>query len=275
MLTSVARSVLSVLPAGPAFGVTRFLAGIPTRLPLKERDRDALALAERFEFGDRSRKVGWSWGSGPPVVCVHGWGGRAAQVATLARHLAERGFEAVTFDVTAHGESEGWRVTFEDFIADVGELARTLGRDVHAWVGHSAGGLCMMAAREREGIRAPRYVCLCAPRSPYVPIRAIRKRLNPSEAVLERCRHYYAEQFDASWDELDRGRLFAPPDSPDDERLLLIYDETDDIVEHTDGDRIRDARPSATVLKTRGLGHREVLWSPEVMDEVGRFLRAE
>lgn len=269
MLTTLVRSVLPALPTAVGFRLTRLLAGVPPSLSLKERDREALASGERIEFGRRTRKVAWSWGEGPLVVLVHGWGARVTQVATLARHLAEAGCEAVAFDVTAHGESEGWRVSFRDFIADVAEMAEAVDRSVHACVGHSAGGLGMMAARRARGLRAERYVCLCAPLYPYVPIRAIRRRLNAPEAVLDRCREHYGRQFGASWEELKSGSAFAPSDGAE---LLLVYDESDEVVDHRDGDRIRELWPSASLLKTEGLGHREVLWTPEVMDEVARFV---
>lgn len=243
---------------------------MPPRLSIKERDREALSQAERIEFGRRNRKTAWAWGSGPLVVFVHGWGGRGTQLAPLARHVAAQGFQSVVFDATAHGESKGWRATFRDFVSDVAGLSEQLGKDVYAYVGHSAGGLCMMAARALEGIHAEHYVCLCAPRGPYVPVHAIRKKLNVSDAVLERCRTYYSELFDSSWDELDSGHAFAYSNHG---KLLLIYDEDDDQVEHTDGERIKAIWPSAKLVKTRGLGHQKVLWNPEVINEVAMFLQ--
>lgn len=269
MILNIVRSTLPLMPTAPAFALTRLLASIPPRPPLKERDRDALAQARPLQFGRGKRA--WSWGSGPLVVFVHGWGGRGVQLAPLARHVAAQGFEAVVFDVTAHGASSGWRAGFADFVADLGALVQRLDKPVHAYVGHSAGGLAMMAARALKGFRAPHYICLCAPRGPYVPIDMIRRLLGVPEPVLQRCRRYYAGQFAASWEELDRGRVFA--EAPQG-RLLLVYDEDDDQVQHTDGDRIRSLWPAAQLLKTRGLGHHKVLWDRGVMQEVAGFLQA-
>lgn len=267
MVHPIVRSTLPRLPTGLAFACTRVLASIPPRLRLKERDREALASARPFRFG-RGRRA-WSWGQGPLVILVHGWGGRGAQLAPLARQLADQGFEAVVFDVAAHGDSPGRHAGFDDFIADLAALTRALGRPVHAYVGHSAGGLCLMAARAIAGLRAPHYVCLAAPRAPYVPIDILRRELDPPETLLARFRRYYAAQFQAGWDELDRGQAYVPTAA---ERLLLVYDHDDTQVPHADGDLIRARWPAARLVKTRGLGHHKLLWDARVMAEVAAFI---
>jgi len=265
------RLIVHLMPHDVAFAFTRLLASIPTSPPLKENDRRVLSRARRITFGNKGEKVAWIWGKGPLVLLVHGWSGRGGQLATLAQHISMRGFQTVVFDVTAHGESKGWRVTFRDFITDVAELTHFLDQPVFAYIGHSAGGLGMMAARELKGIRAERYVCLCAPRAPYVPVNDIRKIVGPPKAVLERFKLYYAGHFDSTWEDLDRGRAFAQSDHA---RLLLLYDENDDRVEHADGERVQAIWPSAKVMKTRGLGHQKIMWDPQVIDEVASFLQA-
>ncbi len=272
MLIKIVRFLARRLPEGVSYVLIELLASIPSTPPLKESDRRILSLARKFRFGPKGKNTAWAWGDGPPVVFVHGWSGRGSQLATLADHVARQGFRSVVFDVTAHGESKGLRITFRDFISDVAELTAALDKPVFAYVAHSAGGLGMMAARELSGIRAGRYVCICAPRSPYVPIRDIRRILDPPEAVLDRFKAYYSGHFDATWEEMDRNRAYAPSDN---DSLLLVYDEDDDRVEHTDGERIQAVWPSARVLKTKALGHLKVLREQQVMDEVVEFLQRD
>jgi pimeloyl-ACP methyl ester carboxylesterase len=272
MLQRALNFILPVLPANIAFQIIRVLSGLPTRVPLKERDKKALAQGKRIELGSHHRRVAWTWGNGPLVIFVHGWGGRGTQMAALAQHVAAQGFQSVIFDVTAHGAADGRRVTFEDFISDVADLSRHLDKTIYAYVGHSVGALCMMAAREIKGIRAEHYVCICAPRGPYLPINIIRKALsNLSDAVLEKCKNFYSRQLHSSWGRLDDGYAFEYTNQG---RLLLIYDENDDQVAHTDGDRIKAVWPEAKLVKTRGLGHHRVLWNQGVITEVSTFLRS-
>lgn len=271
MFIKLVRFLVHRLPGSISYSLIELLASIPASPLLKESDRRILSGARKIRFGQKGKKAAWIWGNGPLVVFVHGWSGRGGQLAALADHVSKQGFRTVVFDVTAHGESRGMRVTFRDFITDVSELSAVLDGPVFAYVGHSAGGLGMMAARDLKGIRADRCVCICAPRAPYVPVHDIRKILDPPEAVLQRFKAYYSGHFDSTWEELDRGRAFTPSN----ESLFLVYDENDDRVEHTDGERIQAVWPSAKVMKTRGLGHQKVLWDPQVMDEVAGFLQDE
>ena len=57
-----------------------------------------------FPFGEYSIRV-YVWRSGPDILCVHGWGSRAAHMGFMARHLAESGFRVTAFDAPSHGES--------------------------------------------------------------------------------------------------------------------------------------------------------------------------
>lgn len=49
--------------------------------------------------------VAETWGEGPVVYLVHGWGGWRGQVASFAPPLVDDGFQVVTFDSLSHGDS--------------------------------------------------------------------------------------------------------------------------------------------------------------------------
>ncbi len=264
------RTAGRVLPDRLMFLVMKNLAGINPRMPLKDRDRAALAESKRLTFGPRGRNVAWSWGAGPLIICMHGWAGRGTQMAPLAMHLAASGFQAVVFDVTGHGESGGRRTSFELFTEDVAALTRRLGRDVYAYVGHSAGGMCLMAARATQGIRADNYVLISAPRFPYPPVRTIRKLIGVSDRVLDRCKELFSAQLGSTWHDISQGAAYAYRDQG---RLLLIYDHDDPEIHHSDGDKIAAGWPASKLIKTRELGHHRILWAPDVLDNVTAFLQ--
>jgi alpha-beta hydrolase superfamily lysophospholipase len=88
---------------------------------------------------------------------------------SLARHLAQRGYETIVLDLRGHGQSDRaslrgprrYTWTFDDYLlsdvpAALREAARiTQSHDVH-WIGHSMGGLLLYAhlARGGAGIRS-------------------------------------------------------------------------------------------------------------------------
>jgi len=269
MLIPIVRALMPLLPERTGFRLAATLASLPPRLALKPEDRQVLDQATRFEFGAGPRRVAWRWGAGPTVVLAHGWGGRGGQMVKLADTLARAGFEAVVFDGQGHGESAGRRIGFRKLIDDLTALDQALDGNVAGWVCHSAAGLCLAAARIRNGLNPRRLVFLATPRGPYIPINELSRHLKPDEGVLERCRAFYAGEFGMRWDEMDRCAAFA---NHGDAKLLLIQDRDDPRVDDGDAERIATAWGNAKVVHTNGYGHLKILWSEEVTESVLDFL---
>jgi len=268
MLTTLAKYAIKLTPDFAATAIASALATRTQRTSIASHEEEAMRGATRFSFGPENQHAAWSWGSGPIVVLVHGWGGRAAQMAPLATHIAAQGFRAVAFDVTGHGDSPESHTRWELFLRDIAALAGRLNEKIYAYIGHSAGGLAMMAARKLRGIKAQRYICICAPSHPFPPIRAIQNKLNPRPSVMERYKDYIAKQFETDWPTLQSGCAYANAGAD----LLLCYDEKDRFVEHREGDKILQLCPGARLSKTSTFGHVRILSAPEVMNGVSDFL---
>lgn len=271
MIVSAARIAIKAMPDGLAFQLTRGLAAMTRRTPPSPAEREAMAGAVRCHYGEGGRNVYWSWGAeGPLVVLVHGWGGRAAQMAPLASALAGRGFRCAAMDIRGHGESPLMHTSWTYLLDDVAAFQDALKEEAYAYVAHSAGALTTMAGRSLKGIAARRYVCISAPSHPFPPIDVIRKRLAPRDGVVERYRAHIAAQFASDWRRLEQGVAYAG--AADD--LLLCYDEGDRFVPHHEGDRIHALCPGSRLLKTRGYSHTRILAAPEVLAAAGDFLVA-
>src|SRR6266700_3236865 len=269
MLITLAKFVVSVVPEATANSIIRSLAAMTQRPPISSSEQEAMAQASRMNYGENN--VAWAWGDGPLVMFVHGWSGRAAQMAPLALHAANLGFRSVAIDVTGHGASPKRHTRWDYFLKDIAGLSQSLHEEVYAYVGHSAGALSMMAARALKGIHAQRYACICAPSFPFPPINVIQKKLNPKESVLEHYKNYIAEQFETTWEELRAGRAYANAGSD----TLLFYDETDRFVDHSEGDKIQTLCPGAQVVKTCAYSHQKILATPELAQTLGAFLQKE
>lgn len=267
MLTSLPSILVRHLPPTVALPLIRSLVRRAQRPDVTEEQQAALDAATRMSYGTSGSKVAWSWGSGPLVLFVHGWNGRAAQLAPLAQYIAWEGYRCVCIDVTAHGESAGERPSWRHFIADVAEAAAQLG-PIHTCVGHSAGGLAMIAARAMGRIRASSYACICTPSHPFPPIRAIKQLLNPPPHVLDACRNDIAREFETTWDRLEDGAPWRTAVEP----LLLVYDRNDRFIDHAEGKRILRRAPHACLIKTSGYGHTRVLATNELARALLEFL---
>lgn len=273
MLLTIAKYVNRVAPERMATSIVRSLAAMTQRPAVTAAQRDAIAAGKKLSYGDGN--AAWEWsppgGKGPLVIFVHGWAGRAAQLAPMAQQVAALGFRAVALDVTGHGESPKRHTRWEYFIRDVPALARSLGEDVYAYVGHSAGALSMMAARSLKGISAQRYACICAPSYPFPPVNVVQKKLRPKDAVMNNFKADIAKQFETTWDRLQTGCSFADLGT----NLLLIYDETDRFVTHTEGDRIHGLAPGSRLIKTNQYSHQQSIEAPEIIQAVKDFLSRE
>ncbi len=101
-------------------------------------------------------------GRGPAVILCHGLaanrhGWDLSPERSLARHLGEQGFDVFALELRGNGRSEKpgfggkrWRWSFFDYVAQDGpaaidEVLRLTGRSQVHWVGHSMGGILLLA----------------------------------------------------------------------------------------------------------------------------------
>jgi pimeloyl-ACP methyl ester carboxylesterase len=88
-----------------------------------------------------------SWGSGVPVVLVHGSLATGADEWQAQRPLADGGFRLLVPDRRGYGRSPA--AEGEDFLRDADDIAGLMGDGAHL-VGHSYGGLGVLFAAARR-----------------------------------------------------------------------------------------------------------------------------
>ncbi|MGD9705112.1 MAG: alpha/beta fold hydrolase [Acidimicrobiia bacterium] len=87
------------------------------------------------------------WGTGVPVVLVHGSLATGAEEWEAQRPLAEEGYRLVVLDRRGYGQSPF--ATGEDYVVDADDIVELMGDGAHL-VGHSYGGLGVMLAAARR-----------------------------------------------------------------------------------------------------------------------------
>lgn len=269
MIPKLTRGLLKLLPEAAAYRLLAARLGRTAEVAMLPVEEAAMASVKLFRFGPQQQGLAYEWGSGPLVIFVHGWGGRAAQMAPLATALASEGYRCVALEIPGHG-SPGRRSTrWHYFPRDIEALTQALGSEVLAYVGHSSGGTTMMAARRNGRIHAQRYICICSPCYPFLSIDAARNIFNVSEGVMKRYKLHLANAFGVAWDELEAGGSFLGAA----ENLLLVYAGKDKMVPQQEGDRIHALCAGSTLFKTQNYGHRSILSAPELRVEALNFLK--
>jgi pimeloyl-ACP methyl ester carboxylesterase len=238
-------------------------------------------LAKEFkQTGDRStmlvrgRPVAvWSWGSGPTVLLVHGWGGYGGQMQPFVEPLVRAGYQVVIFDAPAHGESGPSqlgekRATLFDF-AYVIDAIGTERKGLAGIIAHSGGctavAWCLVAARWK-----PKALAFIAPMASASAYRTVFHRaLGLSEDVERRFIDLTSRQFGFEWEELEVPRMAARAMTPP---LLVVHDRSDNETSWAEGAAIAEAWPQSILKTTEGLGHRRILRDPDVVETVTSFV---
>lgn len=233
--------------------------------PLEER---FLETGTRFTVDDGLRPIAaWSWGSGPTVVFVHGWGSRAGRFATLVPPLVAAGLRAVVYDGPAHGATPGTRASLPEFAAALKAVAAQVG-PLHAAVGHSLGAAAVVVAM-RDGLAPGRVVLIAPPADLIAFSHRFAELVRLPAGVRDRMQSNLETRFQDRWDNLNVERLARRMTVP----LLVVHDRDDPDVAVSEGAAIAAAWRGATFVETAGLGHRAILRDPDVVRRVTEFVR--
>lgn len=201
------------------------------------------------------RIAGASWGDGPAVYLVHGWGGCRAHLAVFVKPLVEAGHRVVAFDLPSHNDSDPGdlapgRTTIVECAEAVGAFVRAHG-PARAIVAHSLGAKAAALAVSR-GTKAERLVFL-APMgdfSLYLDLFADRHGFGPRiRAGLHRGldRRLRMPLFDTDIPRVAVSIKDPPP-------LLVVHDPDDPDSPYSTSEKIVDVWPGASLVTTRGLG---------------------
>lgn len=275
MLTAVRFAFRTMSKLSPA--LTARLAGriwfTPPRPPLRKEARALLESGKREDvFVNHRRVVTWSWGDGPTVLLMHGWGGMAAQMGSFVEPLVRAGHRVITFDAPSHGFSGPSRIgtrqsTLFDFADALVEVSRKAG-DVTAVVAHS-GGCTSTAWAIRKGWRVPAAVFIAPMGSPRAYQQVFQRAIGISDDVLRRFAENTERLLDFQWEDLEMTEVPRYAQTP---RTLVVHDRHDPETPYREGAAVAAHWPNATLRTTEGLGHRKVLRDPAIIRSVVEFV---
>lgn len=241
----------------------------PSRLPVPIRYEYLLDNADSYtqlQHGARTIPV-YSWGQGPVVLGVHGWAGAGIQFGAWVTPLVEAGYRVVLFDAPAHGRAQGESTDLLEMAEVTAKVAASVGR-VHGILAHSIGSIAVAKAIA-DGLQANYLVMLAPPVSLTAVMNNLGRQLGLSQEVLAVHLQLMEERFGKSiWEQLDLktlSRSFT-------QRGLIVIDDEDNSISPAESERISNNWKNANVLRTRGLGHHRLLWSPMVVETVLRDL---
>ena len=264
-----AAATLSAVAPALAAGVAERLFLAPPRHEQPAHEATALSPARSTIVDAGTPITTWTWGRGPAVLLVHGWGGRGGQLAGFVPALVANGYSVVTFDAPGHGRSPAPESSLIAFVAAIHAASRALG-PVHGVIAHSIGAAAAACAL-RDGLRTGAAVFLAPPADLTLHADIMVEALGFGRRARELMRERIERRLGVPWSTLDVASFAAQMRTP----LLVIHDREDAEVPWQEGAIIARAWPGARLSTTSGLGHRRLVRDPEVVRQAVDFLLGE
>ena len=260
------RSLQAVSPSRAA-ALAELVFFTPPRTRLTPEQRETIERARPFTVRvDGSRIAAWTWGDGPVVYLVHGWGSRGARLAAFVPALLAAGYQVVTHDAPGHGASDGRLSSMPQFARTLMAVVDAVGPAAGV-ITHSMGGSATTLAMH-WGLRVPRAAFIAPAADPPAWVAQFALALGLREDTVARMKARSERRLGLAWDALHVPAMARRMDAP----LLIVHDRDDEVVPFSDGEAIAQAWPGAQLVRTDGLGHKLIVRTPAVVTQAVEFI---
>lgn len=257
----------------PGWAAARAL-GLWFRVPPAPRASDLPPGGLPFEVDSQGHTVrGSSWGEGPVVYLVHGWGGRGSQLAAFVGPLVQAGHRVVMFDAPSHGSSDPGpsgpgRSHAVEFGHALDSVAARFG-PARAVIAHSMGAMPTVLAIRDGWLGAERLVFLAPMAQLATHFDDFQRQLGFGRRTRSHLDRATARLVGLDVAEFDVARVAA---SIEPLPTLIIHDAQDRQTSHRDSVALAAGLADARLVTTTGLGHRRLLHDDGVIGEAVRFV---
>ncbi|MCP4745121.1 MAG: alpha/beta fold hydrolase [Desulfobacteraceae bacterium] len=233
----------------------------PSSNPLTSNQKHLLAKGRPFCVRVNKKTIRcWSWGTGPAILFVHGWNGRALQYGGFIRETISRGCRAIAFDAPAHGFSDGKTANYFEFSDAAEALLKQTGSAVKAIVGHSLGASAAINAlyRRKQKIKT---VLICPALKLEKMLLSAFRRYDISEKIYQRLIAQYENRYGYSLNRHDPFKIIQTMRFP----ILVIHDQNDTSIAFEETRQAVIINDHISLFATQGLGHTRILKNARVI----------
>lgn len=210
----------------------------------------------------------WSWGQGPTILFIHGWGGRGTQISSFIDILNQSGYKVMSFDLPAHGQSDGK-------ITDAFSVSKTLNEvikkidNLHTVITHSFGGI-IFGHFYTPSLNIKKIVMFCPPSTVTTPFKEFSDKLKLPETI----KNYVLKKIedDLGSDAFERLSLLKNAEKIV-QPVLVVHDKSDDVVPFEEGKNVASIIQHGTFLGSYDLGHRKILFDQTLIQQVVNFIK--
>lgn len=248
--------------AVPSLTFRAWMTPPPLGRATRDRNLQSLAGLSPVHYGG---VPGHEIGTGPLVIAVHGWGGRAAQMAPVARRLAEAGHRVVLPRIP--GYAGGPPTDIKQAAAAVAAVIEDVGPP-QLVVGHS---FASMVLRLVFADAAPPRVALVAPALDINDALVVfGERLGLMPWAHRGLRHRLQTWDPVLWPTLSHSSPSQLPGA----RILIVHDPADADTPFSRSAELAATRPGTSIFAIEGAGHSKILSNETAVDRIAAFASA-
>ncbi|KTC76754.1 alpha/beta hydrolase [Legionella brunensis] len=243
----------------------RFLT--PTRHPRPYWEKNIIKKGEEKILANDIKS--WCWGEGPKILLIHGWNGRGSQLGFFVEPLVNMGFQVIAIDGPAHGDSPGKRTNLGEFAKKIVSIQSELGH-LYGVIAHSFGCPVIMVAIDK-GFSANKLVLISSPCDLQEIFDRFTQFMNLSFRSTQYFQAYIEKKAALKVKDVQLKEIIAHFQKP----ILIVHDKNDAEIPYREALKLTEKLKNYEYLYTKGLGHRRILKSPEVLTRVVSFLNSE
>lgn len=257
---------------GLAFKLAFHLFFMPIKYKAPARELPIIEKSTLFDTkinGKRTQFYSWGTPGNPLAIVVHGWMGRASQFYKLIDTLLDNDYHVVSFDGPAHGASSGRKTNIYEFTDAINFIANKYG-PIKCAIGHSFGGITILNTIDM-GQKIDNVVLIATPSIASDIITQFEEKINASPETGKRFLKEIMDRYNISFENMS-GSEFIKRINVD--CLLLVHDENDRDVPIGHSELMKELKPSALTLFTKGLGHTRILRNDDVISTIAQKINS-
>ena len=250
------------------FAAKLFTTPIKYKVPKRERTMLDESIKENVFIESLNKTVvTYLYGKGEKkVLLVHGWSGRGTQLFKIADALVAKGYQVISFDAPAHGKSEGNKSMMLEFIECIMAFEKKFGHFEYA-IGHSLGGMAIINSL-KKGFKTKKIVTIGSGDKISDIVKDFINQLQLKPTLAPKLTAYFEKILNDKMSDYDSFHVIQNFDIPH----LIIHDKDDVEVGVYCAKNIHKYSKNSTLFLTDGFGHRKILGSDEVIQQINRFI---
>jgi pimeloyl-ACP methyl ester carboxylesterase len=212
----------------------------------------------------------WNYPQQKKALVLHGFSSAAHKFDAYVDLLINKGYEVLSFDAPAHGDSSGKMTNALEYCDMIRKIVQLYG-PINSFIAHSFGGIGLGLAMEEIKHDANTKIVFIAPATEttsaidgafkllHIKHSSVRKHFD--QLIVEKSGQH------PEWFSIRRSVYHIKA------QVLWIHDEDDDITPLEDALKVQeDEHPNIRFMITKKLGHRKIYHDSEVKKAIENFL---